>query len=83
MPEITETLDDIFKFVFENADHQFNNDGLFDEEEVDSNAIRDILYLYILRIYGVDQSDEFEYEIVNKIFPINFKIYIKKIACYP
>ena len=46
-------------------------------------SIRNILYLYILRIYGVDNSDEFEYKIVNMTFPVSFKVYIKKIACYP
>ena len=36
-----------------------------------------------MRIFGVDQSDEFDYQIVNKIFPISFKVYVKKSACYP
>lgn len=36
-----------------------------------------------MRIFGVDQSEEFDYRIVNKLFPIAFKIYVKKIACYP
>ena len=45
--------------------------------------VREILYLYILRIFGVDQSDEFDYKIVNRSFPISFKVYIKKITCYP
>ncbi len=66
------------KYVLTNSPHMFNNDGLFpDEELVDTMSIRNILYLYILRIFGVDNSDEFEYKIVNMIFPVSFKVYIK------
>jgi hypothetical protein len=84
IPDIIQTVDEMQKFVLKNSTHLFNNDGLFpDEELVDSMSIRNILFLYILRIFGVDNSDEFEYKIVNMIFPVNFKIYIKKIACYP
>ena len=82
VPEITQTFDQMFKFVLHQSDHHFNNEGLHDEL-VDSMSIRNILYLYIMRIYGVDQSDEFDYQIVNKIFPISFKVYVKKTACYP
>ena len=31
----------------------------------------------------MDESETFDYQLVNKMFPISFKIYIKKIACYP
>ena len=55
----------MFKFVLHQSEHHFfNNDGMHDEL-VDSMSIRNILYLYIMRIYGVDQSDEFDYQVVN------------------
>ena len=42
-----------------------------------------MISLYIQRILGVDQSESFDYKLVNQILPIDLKIYIKKIACYP
>ncbi len=78
IPDIVQSMDDMMKYVLTNSPHLFNNDGLFsDEELVDTMSIRNILYLYILRIFGVDNSDEFEYKIVNMIFPVSFKVYIK------
>ena len=78
IPEIVQSMDGMIKYVLKNSNHLFNNDGLFpDEELVDSMSIRNILYLYILRIFGVDNSDEFEYKIVNLTFPVSFKVYIK------
>lgn len=74
-PELTELLDQAFKHTFKCA--QFS-DSLLNE-----SPISEVLSLYLLRVYGVDQSEEFDYQIVNRIFPIAFKVYIKKIACYP
>jgi hypothetical protein len=37
----------------------------------------------VKRIFGVDESETYDYQFVNKAFPIDFKIYLKKIACYP
>lgn len=54
IPELTETLDELFRYVFTTSDYQFNYDGLYEGDEVDSQAIKEILHLYILRIFGVD-----------------------------
>jgi len=34
-------------------------------------------------VFGVDESETYDYQFVNKAFPIDFKVYIKKLACYP
>lgn len=81
VPELTEQLDNIFQYAFRGTDYEFTADSL--DVPLDSQGIKEIMYLYILRIFGVDQSDEFDYGIVNHVFPIPLKIYIKKITCYP
>lgn len=39
--------------------------------------------MYLKRIFGVDESESFDYQVVNKVFAREFKEYIKKIVCYP
>ena len=78
IPDIVQNINDMIKYALSSSTHIFNNDGFFpDEELVDSMSIRYILYLYILRIFGADNSDEFEYKIVNMTFPVSFKVFIK------
>ena len=79
IPDLTDHIDSIMKYI-QKADYVFSNDEL---KQSDSQMIRNCVLLYILRIFGIDQSEEFDYHLVNKMFPIDFKIYIKKIACYP
>lgn len=43
----------------------------------------DSLSHYIKRIFGIDESESFNYAVVNSIFPRELKIYLKKVACYP
>jgi hypothetical protein len=50
-PELTETMEMIFQFVFKNSEHEFNKNSEFDETNF---PISEIVYLYILRIFGVD-----------------------------
>lgn len=76
-PELTSLLDQTFNYAFKSA--QFSDPRLSDS----TAAINEILSLYLLRVYGVDQSEDFDYKIVNTIFPIAFKVYIKNVACYP
>ena len=50
-PELIEIMEMIFQFVFKNSDHEFNKNSKFDATTI---PISDIVYLYILRIFGVD-----------------------------
>lgn len=64
----------------------FSNQYRFDydpADEVDTGFIVDALTNYIKRVFGVDESETYDYQTVNKVFPIDFKIFMKKIACYP
>ncbi len=78
VPEITGTVGQMFSFVMHTSAQSYSG-----SQELDNLSIRNIVYLYIQRIFGVDQSDQFDYQTVNKLLPIPFKVYVKKIACYP
>jgi hypothetical protein len=85
MPDLTGQLDNIFNYVFKGAVMS----------SVKKRSVKGGCPLngltrpkrhnvpYIMRILGVDQSEEFDYRIVNHVSPIPLIIYIKKIACYP
>lgn len=79
LPDIFDEVDKIFSYcrssrlVFQNAE----NCG----EEIE--RILQALSLYIKRIFGIDESESFDYAAVNKIFPKDLKTYLKKVACYP
>jgi hypothetical protein len=85
LPEQTEALDRLFRLVQGSAgggglDYLFTNDA---DATVDSQFIVEQVTMYIKRIFGIDESETFDYSMVNKVFSRDFKIYIKKVACYP
>ena len=79
MPDITEAMDSIIKYT-NSHDYTFSNDS---NRRLDSFEIRLSIIRYIQRILGIDQSEDYDYSLVNKILPIDLKVYIKKITCYP
>ena len=79
VPDVTENIDTIFRSLFQSP-YKFDFDL---SDEVDSSFIIDALTNYVKRVFGVDESETYDYSNVNKVFPIDFKIFLKKVACYP
>ncbi|CDW89406.1 p53 regulated pa26 nuclear protein [Stylonychia lemnae] len=78
-PDITENLDSIFRLILQ-SEYKFSHD---ETNRVDSQYMIDCISMYVKRIFGVDESESFDYQMVNKVFPVAFKIFVKKVACYP
>ena len=79
MPDVIEEIDCIFRYI-KSPPSGFQNDP---NSPCMIKSIVDALSLYIKRIFGIDESESFNYQIVNKYFPKDLKIYLKKAACYP
>eukprot|EP00347_Sterkiella_histriomuscorum_P015870 403355371 len=78
-PEIIENIDQIFRLMFQN-EYQFTEDL---DDRIDSQFVLDCICMYLKRIFGIDESESYDYQVINKVFAREFKEYIKKIACYP
>lgn len=50
LPEITETIDKIFEYIFK-QEYRFCDES---HEDIDTVEIREIIFNYILRIFGID-----------------------------
>lgn len=56
-PDVTENMDAIFRYVF-SSDYKFTYD---DANKADSSFIIDCIHMYIKRVFGVDESETFDY----------------------
>lgn len=55
---------------------------LFEHGDVDTLPFRQAIWYYTLQIKGM-KHDDFNYQKVNECLNVNFKRYIKNVACYP
>lgn len=79
LPDVMEELDEIFRYC-KDSDFVFENGKDYKSQ---TERILEALNLYIKRIFGIDESESYDYSAVNKMFPKDLKIYLKKVACYP
>jgi hypothetical protein len=55
----------------------------FGADDVDTSPLRQAVWYYVLRLYGI-QHDDFRYEKINAfLYGPALKRYIEKVACYP
>lgn len=76
-PGIPSLLQEEFTQVRTLTYNQFNT-----EENVDTQRLRNAIWHYVQRLYGI-MYDDFSYGEVNLFLNIELKKYIKKVACFP